>query len=128
MSTRKQSKPAAAPVLFKFHCPPDRARFVFLTTDPVRIEHARRILSGEETEAVHVSGVIVKSPAPYNSRWRFHLDPETISFFAVAMEVCDATITYVAEHLDEVGGSFLPSSRWCPWTSRLIREVPPAEC
>ncbi|MGW4194013.1 BP74-related protein [Streptomyces sp. NPDC005004] len=25
--------------------------------------------------------------------------------------------------LDEAGGAFLPRGCWCPWTSRLTREV-----
>jgi hypothetical protein len=47
-----------------------------------------------------------------------------VRFFEVAIEVCDATMPYVEDHLDEVGGAFLPGGYWCPWTSRLTREVP----
>jgi hypothetical protein len=96
---------------------------VIKLTDPERIQEARDIISGREKEKVHVTGIIVKSPAAYNPGWRFHYDPASISFFAFAVEVCDATITYVAEHLDEVGGAFLPGNRWCPWSSRLLKEV-----
>lgn len=39
------------------------------------------------------------------------------------MEVCDAAIGYVEEHLAEVGEAFLPGGRWCPWGSALIEEV-----
>ncbi|MEU7834428.1 MULTISPECIES: calmodulin [unclassified Nonomuraea] len=93
-------------------------------TDPAKIEHARRILSGEEQEELHVLGRIIKRPAPYNPYWSFHYDPDTISFFALAIEVCDATVTYTEEHLDEACGAFLPGCFFCPWTSRLVREVP----
>lgn len=85
---------------------------------------ARRILQGLETERKHLQGTIVKEQAPYNKDWSYHVDPESIDFFAVAMEVCDATIQYVEDHLDEVGGPFLPNNHWCPWTSYLVREVP----
>jgi hypothetical protein len=37
----------------------------------------------------------------------------------VMMEVCDASMTYVEDHLDEVGGAFLPGAQWCPWDSKL---------
>ncbi|WP_433227073.1 hypothetical protein [Microtetraspora malaysiensis] len=40
------------------------------------------------------------------------------------LRVCDATIPYVEDHLDEAGGAFLPGLVWCPWSSRLVREVP----
>ncbi|WPB77176.1 hypothetical protein KYC5002_50385 [Archangium violaceum] len=46
------------------------------------------------------------------------------SFFDVAIEVCDADMGFVQEHLDEAGGAFLPGFLWCPWNSRLKREVP----
>ena len=97
--------------------------FIFELRDPVRIAEARDILANPKATNRHVMGTIVQSPAPYNPGWSFHLDPDTISFFAYAIEVCDANVTYVEKHLDEVGGSFLPKSRWCPWTSELIREL-----
>ncbi|MFI7151685.1 calmodulin-binding protein [Nonomuraea sp. NPDC050022] len=118
------TRAAVAPVYFEMQTA-ERARpFVFQLTDPAKIEHARRILSGEEQEEVHVLGRIVKRPATYNPHWSFHYDPNTISFFAVAIEVCDATVTYTEDHLDEACGAFLPGCVFCPWTSKLVREVP----
>ncbi|HEY8201029.1 MAG TPA: calmodulin [Actinomycetota bacterium] len=108
---------------FVFDYPPAPETFVIELTDPARIEEARDILSGKQTERTHVTGIIVKKPAPYNPDWSFHIDPASTSFFAVSIEVCDAAIRYVEEHLDEVGGAFLPGSRWCPWGSRLLRET-----
>ena len=100
-----------------------QSKFVIKLVDPGKIEHARRILRGEETHRVHVQGQIVKEPANYNPGWSFHLKPESIDFFEYAVEVCDATITYVEEHLDEVCGSTLPDCHWCPWGSSLIEEI-----
>ncbi|MDT0459339.1 calmodulin-binding protein [Streptomyces sp. DSM 41527] len=101
-----------------------REEFVIKLTDPRKIQHARDLLSGASRSEPHVIGRIEKRPAPYNWRWSFHLRPETIDFFDFAIEVCDATTPYVEEHLDEAGGPFLPGLVWCPWTSRLVREVP----
>ncbi len=98
-------------------------RFVIKLVEQRKIAHARAILRGEEVEGQSVSGTIVKRPARYNPEWSYHLKPRSIEFFDFAIEVCDASIIYVEEHLDEVGGSFLPNNRWCPWTSRLTREV-----
>ena len=100
-----------------------RERFVFRLTDPGKIDHARRILNGEEDDRVHVVGRISKSSADYNSRWSYHLRPDTIDFFRDAIEVCDAYVPYVEDHLDEAGGAFLPRLVWCPWTSELTREI-----
>ncbi|WP_211328515.1 calmodulin-binding protein [Thermomonospora umbrina] len=98
--------------------------FVLKLTDPLQIAHARALLDGTTTERPHVFGRIVKRTASYNPRWSYHYDPTTIGFFDYAIEVCDATIPYVEDHLDEAGGPFLPGLLWCPWTSRLARELP----
>lgn len=97
--------------------------FVIRLTNEQRIAEARRILSGEEQMSVHVMGRIRKQTAEYNPGWNFHLDPDTITFFTVAIEVCDASITYVEDHLDEACGAFLPGCFWCPWSSKLTREL-----
>ncbi|MBT2235500.1 calmodulin [Nonomuraea sp. NEAU-A123] len=99
-------------------------RFVVQLTDAVKIQHARNLLSGATTDEPHLMGRIVKRPAPYNYRWTYYLQPDRVEFFDYAIEVCDATIPYVEEHLDEAGGPFLPGLIWCPWTSRLVRELP----
>src|SRR5262249_50105929 len=102
--------------------------FVIKLTDPAKIQKARDILSGKETNARHVSGVIVKQPACYNTPWSFHLDPQSIEFFQSAIEVCDGAMGYIESHLDEVGGALLPCNRWCSWGSHLVREIPPPAC
>ncbi|MEV5499762.1 calmodulin-binding protein [Nonomuraea fuscirosea] len=101
-----------------------REQFVVQLTDPVKIQHARDLLSGTTTDRPHVYGRILKRTAPYNPRWSYNLNLDTVDFFDVAIEVCDATIPYVEDHLDEAGGAFLPGLVWCPWTSRLVRELP----
>lgn len=114
----------AAPVRFAFTQPSSPGtEFVIELVDENTIAHARRILSGEEKNLVHVHGRIIKRTVPYNPRFSFHLDPTTIRFFEVAIEVCDANMVYVEEHLDEAGGAFLPGGHWCPWDSKLAREV-----
>jgi len=100
-------------------------RFVIKLVEPDKIDLARRIASGREKRRVHVMGTIVRRKAPYNPAWNYHLEPETITFFDMAMEVCDAAIRYVDDHLEEVGGPLLPNGHWCPWGSRLAREVMP---
>ncbi|MDT8307088.1 MAG: calmodulin-binding protein [Anaerolineae bacterium] len=107
---------------FRFDYPPYPETFVFQLNDPAKIAQARQILQGDQSTP-HVLGTIVKEPVPYNAPWRYHLEPETIEFFHSAIEVCDANISYVEAHLDEVCGAFLPGCEWCPWGSRLLEEV-----
>ncbi|MFB7242253.1 calmodulin-binding protein [Streptomyces populi] len=101
-----------------------REEFVIKLTKPGDIEHARELVSGQTTDRPHVFTRIVKRQAPYNPRWSYHNSPDNTEFFDQAFEVCDATIPYVEDYLDEAGGAFLPGLAWCDWTSRLIREIP----
>ena len=119
---------AAPPVgdeaaLFEFTDVDPGVTFVIRLEDPERIAEARAILSGAQVDRIHVSCLIVRGTALYNGAWSYHLDPESIEFFENSIETCDATMQYVEEHLDEVGGPFLPDGHWCPWSSQLTREL-----
>ena len=107
---------------FQFDYPPAPETFIFKLADPTKIQEARDMLGGLKPTR-HVMGVIVKQPASYNPPWSYHLDPASVTFFESAIEVCDATIRYVEDHLDEACGAFLPGCTWCPWGSRLLAEV-----
>ena len=115
----------AAARYFAFTYPPSTYEFIFELTDEAKIAHALKVISGEERSKVHVLGRIVKTQQPYNPKWSFHLNPASIDFFEVAIEVCDAQIFYVEDHLDEACGAFLPGCVWCPWGSKVEREVQP---
>lgn len=114
---------AATPARFVLETPPASDQFVIELTDESNIQQARNILNGTEKDQTHVIGRIIKTPAPYNSKWSYQLDPASIRFFSFAIEVCDASIGYVEDHLDEAGGAFLPGLYWCPWSSRLVKEI-----
>jgi hypothetical protein len=111
-----------ATAYFAFEQEPDQ-EFIFELNDDELIAHARRIISGQEKDQIHVMGRIQKRRVPYNPRWDFHLDPSSIRFFDQAIEVCDANMAYVEDHLDEACGAFLPGCQWCPWNSKILREV-----
>jgi uncharacterized protein (TIGR03437 family) len=118
---------AAPAAYFQFDIPPHPATFTIKLLDPILIQHARDLLAGRTTSEPHVIGTIVKAAAPYNRPWSYHFNPATISFFDFAIEVCDGSIQYIEDHLEEVDTDFLPGSRWCPWGSRLIKEVTPTQ-
>jgi len=108
---------------FAFDVPPAPEEFVIKLTDPERIAQARRILVGEDPP-LHIMGRVQRRRAAYNPPWHVRLAPKTIEFFELAVEVCDASIAYLDEHRREIGGAFLPGRIWCPWGSRLVREIP----
>jgi hypothetical protein len=84
---------------FRFTDTNGQPRFAIQLRDEAKIAHARRILAGEETQRIHIHGRIIKRPVPYNPGWSFHLDPDTIDFFDVAIEVCDSSMQYLEDHL-----------------------------
>lgn len=118
----EQSAPTA---LFEFKGSEEHDRFVIKLVDPEKINHARDLLAGTTSERPSVMGTIMKLKENYNPNWSYHLIPESISFFDIAIEVCDANMRYVEENLGEVGGAFLPGHRWCPWQSQLTKEIEP---
>lgn len=109
--------------LFEFKGGGKTDYFIFKLIEPEKILHARAILTGQETSRTHPKGTILKKRVDYNPDWSYHLDPSSIDFFSVSMEVCDANMEYIEEHLAEVGGETLPNSFWCPWNSKLVREI-----
>jgi hypothetical protein len=108
---------------FSIGFPDSRRLFVIRLSRPELVEHARRIVRGEETQEIHVSGLVSSGQALYNPGWRFRLSPRTIGFFENAIEVCDASPEMVEERIDAVGTDFLPGRRWCPWSSRVLAEL-----
>ena len=110
-------EPAPEWVYFEVGFPTlEDGRFVIALDDPAKIEQARKAIAHPEENPHSIMGIVVKSPAPYNSPWSYHLDPATIELFEIAVEVCDAAPDYVEEHLAEACGAFLPDCRWCPWS------------
>jgi hypothetical protein len=96
--------------------------FVILLKNQEDIQRARNMLDGTEPN-LSIIGTIVKEKKYYNHNYNYHIDPKTIGFFELAMEVCDATFDYVKNNLDEVGCSFLPNNVFCPWTSHITKEL-----
>lgn len=106
---------------FKFVVGDRPETFIFKLTDLTKITQARWYLSNNPR--IILNGIIATTAASYNPPWHFHYIPETVGFTELAPEVCDSEIRYVEEHLEEVGGAFLPGNRWCPWGSKLVEEV-----
>lgn len=98
-------------------------RFIIELLDAGKIAHARRIVDKSEKVRIHVQGLIVWKRVSYNPAWSFHIDPASIDFFSVAIEVCDATMRYVEDNLSGMGSAFLPNGHWCPRSSKIVEEL-----
>jgi len=58
-----------------------------------------------------VNGIVRAGDGGFNSPWPWHLDPATVQFADVTIELCDGCPA--AAH------SFL-NARFCPWSSEVI--------
>ncbi len=99
-------------------------QFVVKINNPSVIAQARAMLANPAAGSAHVIGTVVKAPSYFNAPWSFHVDPASVSFSDFSVEVCDASTSYVEDHLTEVGEALLPDNVWCPWSSHLLAEVP----
>eukprot|EP00529_Nitzschia_sp_RCC80_P027663 CAMPEP_0113453542 /NCGR_PEP_ID=MMETSP0014_2-20120614/7408_1 /TAXON_ID=2857 /ORGANISM="Nitzschia sp." /LENGTH=251 /DNA_ID=CAMNT_0000344933 /DNA_START=127 /DNA_END=882 /DNA_ORIENTATION=+ /assembly_acc=CAM_ASM_000159 len=97
--------------------------FIARIYDPEIIAIARGEIEKVEPPFMIIAGTIVKETADWNPDWSFYIDPATVIFGDVFVEVCDANVEFVEENLDDAGGAFLPSNFWCPWSSRVLEEV-----
>lgn len=104
---------------FIFDSPPNTDTFTIKLTDPQAIQEARNIIATGARKIV--AGTLIKQPVYYNSPWSYHLDPKSIGFVDFAVELCDANMNYLEANLDTAW------SDWCPWSSRLVKEIPPPQ-
>jgi hypothetical protein len=101
--------------------------FVIALSDASKIDTARKIASGQITDAVHVNGRIIRSRASYNPKWSFHLSPRSITFITFAPTICGRGMSTsdVERNLQLVGkpGSPLAAGLWCPLGSHVQAEL-----
>lgn len=117
------AKPARTVGYFKVTGAKPENDFVIALKKPEQIEAARAIVSGAETAKVRVSGIVVPGKVAWNKPWSFYVDPDSISFFELGSVTCSAATSTVEARLSEVGGSFLPGRRWCPFSAKVSEEI-----
>ncbi|CAN5749236.1 hypothetical protein BH24CHL5_BH24CHL5_07510 [soil metagenome] len=88
-----------------------------LLTDPVDIAIAQDLLAGEGGPTIP-NGLIVYGDPGVNTDWSWHIDPESLEFADLTMEVCDGLPS-------DVEDGTLTSERYCPWGAALV-ELDPA--
>ena len=100
-------------------------QFVVRTNDE-QVLHVADSLLGLPTASRNmlVIGPIDRGDEGYNKPWNWHFKTSQWTFAEAAIELCDGMPSYVHAHLDEwlqAVGSY------CPWSSRLERELKPGE-
>jgi hypothetical protein len=83
--------------------------------DPASVQRIDDALADRHVEVGIPNGVVVRGDGGINRNHDWHV--EDVELVDVAIEVCDGTVAYVDEHLDqwldEVG-------RYCPWGARVV--------
>lgn len=81
-------------------------------TDPADIAIARLLLAGEEAPSIP-NGIVVRGSAGVNAGYTWHIDPESLEFADVTVEVCDGRPS-------DVEANQVTSERYCPWDAIVV--------
>lgn len=90
----------------------ENEQYRILLTDPADIEVARRLMAGEQAPTIP-NGLIVRGDAGVNTGYSWHIDPQSIEFVDMTIEVCDGLPSFVED-------GTLEGDRYCPWGARLV--------
>lgn len=79
---------------------------------PELVEHARALLEGEQVASIPV-GEVVRDEPGVNEPWSWHIDPATLEFADVTIEVCDGLPSHVED-------GTITSEQYCPWSAEIV--------
>jgi hypothetical protein len=83
-----------------------------LLTDPADIAIAEQLLAGEEAPSIP-NGLIVRGTSGVNDGWSWSIDPESVEFADMTIEVCDGLPSHVED-------GTLAGDRYCPWSAEVV--------
>lgn len=86
-------------------------RFVVRTSDEETIQLADDNRLGRNNR--FPIGTLRPGDGGFNAPWTWHLEPDSVRFVEVAIEVCDGRPSYVETHQAEY-------STYCPWGARVV--------
>lgn len=90
----------------------DTEEYKIRLTDPADIEIARKLLAGEDALRIP-NGRVVRGDPDVNVGYTWHIDPESVEFVDVTMEVCDGPPS-------DVEKGIITSDRYCPWSAEVV--------
>lgn len=91
--------------------------FRILLTDPDDIAIARQLWAGEEAPSIP-NGEIVRGETGVNTGWSWHIEPSSVEFADMTIEVCDG----LPSHIED---GTLTTERYCPWGAEVV-DISPA--
>ena len=75
-------------------------------------QHAQDLLDGKDVAAIPL-GTVVRDDPGVNKPWSWHIDPATLEFAEITIEVCDGLPSYVED-------GTVTSDQYCPWSAKVI--------
>lgn len=79
---------------------------------PELVAHAEALLAGEAVASIPNGGVVRDDPG-VNAPWSWHIDPATLEFADMTIEVCDGLPSYVED-------GTVTSDHYCPWSAEIV--------
>jgi hypothetical protein len=79
---------------------------------PELVEHAQALLAGESVASIP-NGIVVRDDPGPNAPWSWHIDPATLEFADMTIEVCDGLPSYVED-------GTVTSDQFCPWSAQIV--------
>jgi hypothetical protein len=79
---------------------------------PELVAHAEALLAGEAVASIP-NGVVVRDDPGPNAPWSWHIDPATLEFADMTIEVCDGLPSYVED-------GTVTSDQFCPWSAEIV--------
>ncbi|HEV7741816.1 MAG TPA: hypothetical protein VGO65_05305 [Pseudolysinimonas sp.] len=79
---------------------------------PELVAHAQALLDGDDVASIP-NGTVVRDDPGVNAPWSWHIDPSTLEFADMTIEVCDGLPSYVED-------GTVTSDQYCPWSAKLI--------
>ncbi len=89
-----------------------REEYRILLTDAADIAIARRLLAGDTAPAIP-NGLVLRDGPGENLGYSWHIDPESVEFADLAIEVCDGLPS-------DVEKAASTSDHYCPWAAKVI--------
>ncbi|MGG7463201.1 hypothetical protein [Plantibacter sp. YIM 135347] len=100
-----------APAVVTFEVAGQGTYSIELTTDE-QVGHAVELMNGSEEGRIPV-GKVEPGDGGVNAPWTWHIDPKTLEFADVAIEVCDGLPRYVED-------GTVTSEYYCPWNAKVV--------
>lgn len=87
-------------------------------TDPAVIQRAEQLIGS--TDQPILTGELRAGSGQFNRPYSWHMDPATVGFADLTIEVCDGCPNDVQQDLNYWLNTV---GRFCPWTSRIVDRI-----